>query len=141
MTTLIPWLKSLHIAALVVWAACLFVLPALYAGFPALADAGATRRLRAMARFTFIAIASPAAVIAIAAGTLLIHPTASYEGWLVLKLGLVLLMVLFHVVCGRLVVVLHHRPDIWSVGTHLWLTAVPALLVPPILYLVLAKPL
>lgn len=141
MAALIPWLKTLHIAALVVWCACLFALPALYAGFPGMRHPRAMRRHRAMARFTFIAVASPAAVVAIAAGTLLIHPTGSYAGWLVLKLAIVAMMVLFHVVCGRIVVMLHHHPGAWAARTHRSLLAVPALLIPAVLFLVLAKPL
>ena len=141
MAALIPWLKTVHIAALIVWSACLFALPALYAGFPDLRDPRGMLRHRAMARFTFIAIASPAAVIAIIAGTLLIHPTGSYAGWLVLKLGVVAMMVFFHVVCGRIVVMLHDHPRAWAARTHRWLLAVPLILIPTVLFLVLAKPL
>ena len=80
MAALIPWLKSVHIAALIVWCGCLFALPALYAGFPDLRDPRGMLRHRAMARFTFIAIASPAAVVAkaglSASNVLLLTPNA-----------------------------------------------------------------
>jgi len=141
MTTLIAWAMSVHLVGLLTWSAGLFALPALYAAYPNIHDSRSRQRLRGMARFTFIAIASPAAVITIVAGTVLIHPTGAYEGWLVLKLGLVALMALFHIVCGRLVVVLHHKPSFWPAGAHLALIAVPAILISCILWLVLAKPL
>lgn len=140
MAALIPWLKTIHITALIVWSAGLFALPAIYAAYPGLDHPRAMRRLRATARFTFIAIASPAAVITIIAGTLLIHPTGSYAGWLVVKLMAVALMVLFHVACGRIVVLLHHRPDLWAARTHHTLLLFPILLIAAVLYLVLAKP-
>lgn len=141
MEGLIAWTLALHVAALMLWSAGLFALPALYAAYPSVTHPRDLQRLQAMARFTFLAIASPAGVVTIIAGTILIHPTGAYSGWLVLKLIVVTLMVLFHAACGRIVVLLHDDPGLLSPRTHLSLLVVPAVLIPCILWLVLAKPL
>lgn len=141
MEGLIAWILALHVGALLLWSASLFALPALYAVYPSVRHPRDLQRLQAMARFTFLAIASPAGVVTIIAGTALIHPTGAYSGWLVLKLMVVTLLVVFHAACGRIVVLLHDDPMLLSSRTHLSLLAVPAILIPCVLWLVLAKPL
>jgi len=137
---LLPWIKALHLASLLVWCAGLFALPALLALFPGAPDRIERRRLLAATRFTFIAFASPAAVLAIASGTALIFLTGSYAPWMLAKLTLVAGMVFFHAGCGKLVLVLHREPARWTRGAHLALALVPLLLIPGVLWLVLAQP-
>lgn len=136
----VPWIKFAHLSALLVWCAALVALPALLALFPVTVERIARRRLRAGVRFVYIAVASPAAVLAVASGTLLIHPTASYAPWLLAKLTLVTAMVFFHAACGKLLLVLRLTPQRWPAAAHLALGAVPVLLIPGVLWLVLAQP-
>ncbi len=136
----VPWIKFVHLSALLVWCAALFALPALLALHPTTQGRIARHRLRAATRFIYIALASPAAVLAVASGTLLIHPTASYAPWLLAKLTLVTGMVFFHAVCGKLVLVLREKPRLWPAAAHVSLALVPLLLVPGVLWLVLAQP-
>lgn len=135
----VPWLMALHITALLLWCAALFALPGLLAACRAGQDD--EHRLRGMTRFTYLMLASPAAVIAVISGTLLIYPTEAYSGWLALKLTAVAGLVLFHVLCGRLIVALLEQPQLWSVRIFHALVGLPAVLVVVILWLVLAKPL
>jgi len=136
----VAWLKALHIVTLLVWCAGLFYLPGLFAAHPRTPIGPEFRRLRAITRFTFVVIASPAAVLAILSGTALVYATGVEGAWMVLKLGAVTLMVLFHLYCGRVLGLLGHSPASRSPAAHLALLLPPALLIPAVLWLVLGKP-
>jgi uncharacterized integral membrane protein (TIGR00701 family) len=138
---LTPWLKALHFVSLFIWSACLFSLPAIFAAHRSIATVEEAIQLRAATRFAYIAIASPAAITAIASGTALIYPTSAYGGWLPLKLTLVAFMSAFHVALGRITLMLHDNPKAWPTRFHALLALAPAPLVLGVLYLVLAKPL
>ncbi|MBP7567366.1 MAG: CopD family protein [Burkholderiaceae bacterium] len=140
MAAFIPWLKFIHLSALMLWCGCLFALPALLAQYRGTRGHVDRKRLQAATRFTYIAVASPAAIVAVIAGTLLIHPTQSYGNWMIAKLTLVAVMIFFHAICGKLILVLHDRRDRAPQRLHLMLVLVPALLVPVVLWLVLAQP-
>lgn len=140
MADLLPWIKFTHLSALLAWCATLFALPVLLALYPQTASGIDRRNLRAATRFTYIAIASPAAVIAVVSGTALIHPTAAYGGWLLAKLTLVTAMVFFHAACGKLMLRQHERRQRGGRRWQGWLALVPSALVPAVLWLVLAQP-
>lgn len=135
-----PWIKSVHLVALLTWCAALLALPALLALYRGTRGRVARRRVQAAVRFVYIALASPAAVLAIASGTALIHLMHTYAPWFFAKLTLVSAMVLFHASCGKLVLVLHERPRAGSSGLLAALVAVPCLLIAGVLWLVLARP-
>lgn len=99
-----PWLKILHITALVIWCGSLLYLPALLNHALQLRkDAGFAQGTPSMPRFFYISIATPAALLAIASGTLLFLFHGLLGGWLVLKLGAVVLMVAAHGCFGWLI--------------------------------------
>ncbi|AYF35500.1 MAG: CopD family protein [Vreelandella alkaliphila] len=99
-----PWLKLLHIAALVTWCGALLYLPALLLHALQLRkDAGFAQGTPPMPRFFYNSIATPAALVAIASGTLLFLLHGLLGGWLILKLGAVVLMVAAHGCFGWLI--------------------------------------
>ncbi len=99
-----PWLKLLHIAALVIWCGALLYLPALLQHSLQLRkDAGFSQTAPPMPRFFYNSIATPAALVAIASGTLLFLLHGLLGGWLILKLGAVVLMVAAHGCFGWLI--------------------------------------
>jgi len=140
MAALLFWTKFLHLTSLLVWCAALFALPALFALHPSINGRVERRRIQAATRFTFIAVGSPAAVIAVASGTGLIFLTASYGGWMLAKLSLVALMVVFHVLCGQRILNLHRKPWRWAPAQHIAWAGAPALLIVGVLWLVLLQP-
>lgn len=140
LATWMPWIKFLHLSMLLAWCACLLALPPLLALFASTEGRVARQRLRAATRFVYIALASPAAVLAVVSGTALVHLMQVYAPWFFAKLTLVAAMVLFHAGCGKLMVVLHQRPRGWPPGVLLALAALPALLILGVLWLVLAQP-
>ena len=95
----VPWLKVLHISAVTVWCAALLYLPL------ALAAARADERLvqRRVLRLLFTSVATPAALVAIASGTLIFLWQGPLASWLVAKLAVVSLVVLAHASMGVLV--------------------------------------
>lgn len=140
-------LKTLHIAALVVWCASLLVLPLLLALHrwvqvqPTLQAMQAHyTRFRQLTHLTYTGIATPAAVVAIAAGTALIFVAQVFEVWLLLKLLLVAGMVLGHAWLGHLVVLSYEQDVHWRMPRPAWsmLVTVPCML--GVLWLVLSKP-
>ncbi|RYY79597.1 MAG: hypothetical protein EOO24_43600 [Comamonadaceae bacterium] len=137
---LVAWLKFAHLSALLAWCAALFALPVLLALYPQTSGGVDRRRLRAATRFTYIAWASPAAVVAVVSGTALIHLTQSYGGWMLAKLTLVTAMVFFHAACGKLMLRQHDARQRGGRRWQPWLAVVPAALVPAVLWLVLAQP-
>lgn len=136
------WLKALHISALTIWCAGLFYLPGLFMLHPRTSDHADYHRLRIMTRYSFIMVISPAAVIAIITGTLLVYVRGLQGEWLAMKLVAVTLMVFFHLYCGGILATLR---DPKARGMrhpllHLALVIVPAILIPLVLWLVMAKP-
>jgi protoporphyrinogen IX oxidase len=136
----ITWLKAIHIAALLVWCAGLFYLPALFAAHPRTADATRFWRLRTMTRFTYVVVASPAAVIAIGTGIALIFVSPALGGWLILKLNVIVLMMLYHMYCGWTIGRLWALRVVRRPALHVAGMVVPLLAVPTVFWLVLHKP-
>jgi protoporphyrinogen IX oxidase len=96
-----PWVKSAHIIAVIAWMAGLLYLPRLYvyhADVPI--GSNRARMLEIMERRLLRAIMLPAAVMTYGFGLVLaaIPGTVDWQrGWIWAKLGLVLLLTLFHI--------------------------------------------
>jgi uncharacterized membrane protein len=137
---LIPYLKALHITGLVLWCGGLFALPSMLAWHdPAIGQAD-YRRIRRATHYTYTFAVTPAAVIAVIAGTWLILIREVYEPWLFLKLAFVALLVAIHGWVGHIIVGVAetagtHRPPSPALPTAGLLFTVVA-----ILALVLGKP-
>lgn len=133
-----PWLKLLHITAVIVWCGGLLYLLALLAAAPA-TPAEAT--LRRLPRRVFIGVATPAALVAIASGTAIFATQGPIVLWLIGKLGVVGAMVLGHASCALLLLRAErgqHRglrtaSVLLMAGTLLWLLLIA--------WLVLRKPM
>jgi uncharacterized membrane protein len=95
----VPWLKLLHLAAVTVWCAALLYLPL------ALTVARDDERFaqHRVQRLLFTSVATPAALIAIASGTLIFLWQGPLAPWLIAKLAVVGLLVLMHASLGLLV--------------------------------------
>lgn len=136
------WILVLHISALLFWCAALLYLPALIAGMH-------TRQIEisepyhqygSIARFVFTHIATPAALLAIMSGTIVLLLNRTAELWLIIKLTLVVGLVVGHTLVGLLLL---HTQERSSKPVRLWcwsLSAVLCVLITAILWVVLAKP-
>lgn len=134
------WLtKSVHVAAIALWASGLLTLPFLLAQRQSLRGE-ALHRLHALTRFVYTALVSPAAFVAIGSGIALIFLQATYVEWFSAKMAFVGLLVILHVVTGLgIVKVFTHERPFGRLGAVVLTTGKLAAIL-PILWLVLAKP-
>lgn len=140
---MIAFLKAVHIAALAIWCAGLILLPVLLhlhgrnARFKT--QAGFTE-FRWLTHYSYTCVISPAAVVAVAVGTVLIFWLEVLDAWMAAKLLAVTGMVLLHAWFGYLIVQAGERRSGYAippVGLSL-IVLVP--LIALVLWLVLAKP-
>jgi len=97
------WIKSLHIVLVASWFAGLFYLPRIFVNLAMETEPAAITRLLTMARklfrfMTFIAV--PA--IACGLWLLLVVGIGQGQGWMHAKLGIVVLIIIYHAYCGVL---------------------------------------
>ena len=136
---MIAWTKAIHIAGIMLWCAGLMLLPMIYARRNGLRGEP-LHELHRLARSVFIHLTSPAAFVAIIAGTLLIFLRDVFTVWMALKLVAVGLLVIIHVRQGYIILRLFEpgrRYARWRqyIATGGTLGAIFAVLI-----LVLAKP-
>ncbi len=140
---MIALFKALHIAALSLWCAGLLALPLvlqLYGRRAEVRTQAGFSEFRLLVHAAYTRIVTPAAVIAIAAGTVLIFAAELTDIWLVAKLVAVVGLVLVHVWLGHLSVEASAGRGSYEMPPAL-LAVPPALLcMGAVLYLVLAKP-
>jgi uncharacterized membrane protein len=137
---LIPYLKTVHIAGLVIWCAGLLALPSMLAWHDPVIGQADYRRIRRATHYTYTLAVTPAAVLAVIAGTWLILLREVYAPWLYLKLVFVALLVAIHAWVGHSIVAVaetagSHRPPAPALSAFALILTILAILV-----LVLGKP-
>mgnify|MGYP002622236365 CR=1 FL=1 len=103
---MIALVKALHVAALVIWCAGLLGLPAILRAYGNSADirtGAGFGEMRLVSHRAYTRLVTPAAVIAIAAGTVLIFLIGLRPPWLMAKLAAVAGMVLVHAWIGHVI--------------------------------------
>lgn len=138
-----PWLLLLHISALLCWCGSILYLPALVSGSVSQlkTSTDGKQRLSCIPRDIFTLIATPAALIAIGAGTAVFLANGIVELWLLVKLAMVSVLVLGHALVGLLIVRAEQGKHQNIVRWCLTLALVLAVLMVAIIWLVLAKPM
>jgi len=135
-----PWLKILHVGAVIAWAGTLLYMPILIA---AIANqrrtAGDEGLPPPLLRAVFINLATPAALVAIASGTAIFMGSGLLAHWLIVKLALVGMLVLGHAFCGMLLLRVE-RGDALAVGFSHLVMVLSLLWLAGIAWLVLRKP-
>ncbi|ATJ84775.1 protoporphyrinogen oxidase HemJ [Halomonas beimenensis] len=99
-----PWIKALHLVAVVTWFAALFYLPRLYVYHAMARDRGERQAIdyfTVMERKLYRGIMTPSmiAVLGLGGVLLVLNPGWLTQGWLHVKLALVALLVAYHHVC------------------------------------------
>ncbi len=135
------WLKAFHIIFVVAWFAGLFYLPRLFVYHVDARDEISRTRFIAMERRLF-AIMSVGALLALLCGVSLVMLAPGYlqARWLHLKLGLVLLLLGYHLWCGLLVRDFRHERAAHTARWYRIFNEVPALLLIAIVLLAVLKP-
>ncbi|RUR12219.1 protoporphyrinogen oxidase HemJ [Legionella sp. km772] len=137
------WIKAFHIIAVVAWFAGLFYLPRLFVYHADAQDDISKERFKVMERRLYRGITWPAAIITTALGVWLISYNYSYymkAAWMHGKLGLVVLLWGFHLLCGHYVK-LFARDQIKKTALFFRIfNEIPTLFLVAIVILVVVKP-
>lgn len=138
------WIKALHLIFMVAWFAGLFYLPRLYVYHAMASDTTSITRFKVMERKLYYGIMAPAATLTVLSGLWLLYGYAwqLYKSflWLHLKLGLVALLLAYHLYCGHLRQVFQRDSNKLSHIYYRWLNEVPALILVAVVILVVVKP-
>ncbi|CAN7215967.1 CopD family protein [Trinickia sp. LjRoot230] len=135
------WIKTFHIVLVAAWFSGLFYLPRIYVNLAMETEPAAYRRLLVMARklyrfMTFIAI--PA--LACGLWLWLAVGIGSGQGWIHAKLGVVVLLVLYHVYCRHLLGVFERGENRRSHRWYRFFNELPVLGMLAAVALVVIKP-
>jgi putative membrane protein len=135
------WVKALHVVFVTAWFAGLFYLPRIFVNLAMENDAAARARLLVMARklYRFMTLL---AVPALAFGLWLWlgYGIGAGAGWMHAKLAIVVLLLAYHHVCGRL---LRRFEAGAATASHVWFrwfNEAPVLLLLAAVSLVVLKP-
>lgn len=134
------WIKAWHIIFMVTWFAGLFYLPRLFVYHAMADDEASNARFKIMERKLFYGIMTPGAVFTIGFGLWLMIRGGFSGGWLHAKLSLVLLLVIYHIYCGKLLIAFKNDRNQHSHVFYRWLNEAPVLALIGIIILVVVKP-
>ena len=138
------WLKALHLIFMVTWFAGLFYLPRLFVYHAMSEDGTGIERFKLMERKLYYGIATPGGVLTIAFGlwTAAAAGWSAYASsyWLHAKLFLVLLLVIYHVYCGKLLRDFRNDRNRHGHVWYRWFNEIPVIFLVLILGLAVLKP-
>lgn len=141
MSLAIALFKFLHIAALLVWCAGLIALPIMLAQHEHGDSQHRYARIRKFTHYSYTHLVTPAAVIAVAAGTVLIFLRETFVPWFFAKLAFVGALVVLHALIGNTVVKMgEEKGDVIAPRPFLPVALVIGTIV-AILAMVLGKPI
>ncbi len=137
------WLKAFHLIAIVTWFAGLFYLPRLFVYHAMATDPAIIQTFKIMERKLYFGIVMPGAIFTLIFGIWLyiLNPTYYLHApWMWIKLLGVLLLIIFHILCG--VYWWEFRGD-RNQHTHIfyrWFNEIPTALLLVIVIMVIVQP-
>lgn len=135
------WIKTFHILFVVAWFAGLFYLPRIYVNLAQATDAASTATLLGMARRLY-RFMTPLGVLALVFGLWLFlgYGLGHGQGWMHAKLLGVALLVIYHLVCARMLKAFEQGRNTRSHRYYRWFNEIPVLLLLIIIALVVVRP-
>ncbi len=136
------WLKALHIIFVVCWFAGLFYLPRIFVYYAASEDENTRATLALMARKLYRFV-TPFMIIAIALGLVMIGESPAYylqSMWMLVKLGGVAFLVVYHFQCGRYVKIINQHRNTHTHVFYRFFNEVPVIFLFAIVLLAVLKP-
>ena len=135
------WLKAFHVVFMVTWFAGLFYLPRLFVYHAMSTDAESIERFKVMERKLYYGIMTPGAMLTVLSGIgLWWFWFREPPLWLYAKLALVVLLIAYHVWCGRLLAAFRDDANARGHVWYRWFNEVPVLFLIAIVVLVIVKP-
>lgn len=133
------WIKAFHVIFMVTWFSGLFYLPRLFVYHSEAEDKVSQERFLVMERKLYFYIMTPGAALTVLFGYWLLG-SVEYGMWLNVKLGLVALLILFHVYCGKLLIDIKNDPKSHSPKFYRWIHEFPTLILIAVVILAVVKP-
>ncbi|MEO8768376.1 MAG: CopD family protein [Nitrosospira sp.] len=134
------WIKSLHIIFMVTWFAGLFYLPRLFVYHAMSTDAIGIERFKVMERKLFYGIMTPSAVLTILFGLWLWLGYGISGGWLHAKLVWVVMLIAYHLYCGKLLAEFKYDRNRHGHVYYRWFNEIPVVILFAAVILVVVKP-
>ena len=139
------WVKALHIIFMVTWFAGLFYLPRLFVyhalSLTGAADGAAVERFKVMERKLYYGIMTPGAIATLGFGLWLWLEWFPEAGrWMHAKLTLVLVLIAYHIWCGKLLHDFRHNRNRHGHVWYRWFNEFPVLILAAVVILVVVKP-
>lgn len=134
------WIKSLHIIFMVTWFAGLFYLPRLFVYHAMCNDQPGNERFKVMERKLYYGIMTPGALLTLIFGTWLWLGYDFSGAWLHTKLALVLLLIAYHIYCGKLLIDFKHDRNQHGHVYYRWFNEIPVVILFAVVMLVVVKP-
>jgi putative membrane protein len=133
------WIKAFHIIFVTSWFAGLFYLPRLFVNHAMVSDDATLERLKLM-EYKLYRFMLPLAILAISFGLWLWLGYGFIGGWLHAKVLLVLVLVAYHLYCGKLVRDFKVGKNLHSHVWYRWFNELPVIVLCLIVILVEVKP-
>lgn len=129
---------------MVTWFAGLFYLPRLFVYHAMSDDRISIERFKIMERKLFFGIMTPGGILTIVFGLWLLHEIGwhYYTGtlWLHIKLLLIVLLIAYHIYCGKLLFHFKHDRNQHGHVFYRWLNELPVVIMIAIIILAVIKP-
>ena len=136
------WLKAFHLIAVICWFAQLFYLPRLFVYHAMSEDSISNERFKVMERKLYRIIGLPSMILTFVFGIWMIALAHNYylsQGWIHIKLTLVLLLVGYQHMCGRMVRAFAQDSNTRSHRFYRWFNEAPVVLLIAIVLLAVLK--
>ena len=134
------WIKSLHVIFMVTWFAGLFYLPRLFVYHAMSQDSISIERFKRMARKLFYGIMTPGGLLTVIFGLWMWLGYGITGGWMHIKFALVVVLIAYHIYCGKLLNNFKNDRNTRSHVFYRWFNEFPVLLMIAIIMLVIVKP-
>ena len=138
------WVKAFHVIFMVTWFAGLFYLPRLFVYHAMSHDDISIERFKIMEHKLFYGIMTPGALITLILGLWMLFDNGwqavSQMLWLQIKLALVIVLLIYHGWCWKLLQDFKHNRNRHSHIWYRWFNEAPVLLLVAIVILVIVKP-
>jgi len=137
------WVKALHLIFMVTWFSGIFYLPRLFVYHAQSTDEVSNARFKIMERKLYYGISTPSAILTLFFGGWLLSFNFSIYmqmGWMHTKLTLILLLIIYHLYCAKLLNNFKHDRNKYSHVFYRWFNEFPVLILVAVILLATVKP-
>lgn len=138
------WFKALHLIFMVTWFAGLFYLSRLFVYHAMSSDQISIDRFKVMERKLFFGIMTPGGILTIIFGTATLYTghwlDTALPFWLQVKLALLIVLIVYHVHCGKLLFDFKHDRNKHTHVYYRWHNEFPVLILIGVVLLAVLRP-